>query len=244
MERPICVLVEESAKLEPVMTLGTDQFDRSTVPSYLWPRPKYRGLLHAAGAFAVVPLGVLLVLAAAGATAKVGAGIYVVTQLVVFATSASYHRLAKSATARRRMQLADHSMIYLLIAGTWVPLCLLAMPAAVGRGFLVAIAGAAVVGIVLKSFGVERFKRSSSTIYIVMGWAGVFALPFVIPRMPAAALVLMAVGGIAYTLGAIVLLRKRPDPRPSVFGYHEIWHAFTVAASACHFSMVWLVATA
>lgn len=214
---------------------------RYDTPSYLWPRPKYRGVLHAAGAFAVVPLGALLVHAAASTTARVAAAVYVVAQLVVFATSASYHRLAKSPTARRRMQLADHSMIYLLIAGTWVPICVLVLPDASGRLFLAGVVAAAGVGIVLKSFGVDRFPRSSNTVYGVMGGAGLLALPAIVGAIDVPTIALLAVGGLAYVVGAMVLLFKRPDPLPSVFGYHEIWHACTVVAAGCHFAMVWLI---
>jgi hemolysin III len=214
---------------------------RYDTPSYLWPRPKYRGLLHAIGAFTVLPLGLALVLDAAGPTARLAAAVYVLAQLIVFATSASYHRLAKSATARRRMQLADHSMIYLLIAGTWVPICVLVLPEATGRTFLVGVLAAAAIGIVLKSFGIHRFPRSSNTMYGVMGGAGLLALPGIVANISTGAVALLAVGGAAYAVGAFVLLFKRPDPLPSVFGYHEIWHACTVAAAACHFAMVWMI---
>jgi hemolysin III len=216
---------------------------RYDTPSYLWPRPKYRGVLHAAGAFAVLPLGVLLVGAAAGSAARIAAAAYVAAQLVVFATSASYHRLAKTPTARRRMQLADHSMIYLLIAGTWVPICVLVLPEASGRVFLVGVLVAAAVGIVLKSFGIDRFPRSSNAMYGVMGGAGLLALPGIVANLHLGGVALLAVGGAAYAVGALVLLFKRPDPRPSIFGYHEIWHACTVAAAVCHFAMVWTIVT-
>jgi hemolysin III len=216
---------------------------RYDTPSYLWPRPKYRGVLHAAGAFAVVPLGALLVASAVGGTARVAATLYVLAQLVVFATSASYHRLAKSPTARRRMQLADHSMIYLLIAGTWVPICLLVLPATSGRVFLAGVVAAAGIGITLKSFGVDRFPRSSNAVYGVMGGAGLLALPGIVANLHLGSVALLAAGGAVYAVGALVLLFKRPDPLPSVFGYHEIWHACTVAAAACHFAMVWAIVT-
>ena len=214
---------------------------RYDMPSYLWPRPKYRGVLHALGAFAVVPLGALLVDAASGTTARVAATVYVLAQLVVFATSASYHRLAKSPTARRRMQLADHSMIYLLIAGTWAPVCLLVLPGASGRMFLAGVVAAAAVGIVLKSFGIDRFPRSSNAMYGVMGGAALLALPGIVGSIDLPTVGLLALGGLVYAGGAMVLLFKRPDPLPSVFGYHEIWHACTVGAAACHFAMVWLI---
>jgi len=214
---------------------------RYDTPSYLWPRPKYRGVLHAAGAFAVVPLGALLVASAVGGTARLAALAYVAAQLVVFATSASYHRLAKTPTARRRMQLADHSMIYLLIAGTWVPICLLVLPEASGRVFLAGVLAAAAIGIALKSCGIHRFPRSSNAVYGVMGGAGVLALPGIVANLHLAGVALLALGGAVYAAGAMVLLFKRPDPRPSVFGYHEIWHACTVAAAVCHFAMVWTI---
>lgn len=210
-------------------------------PSYLWPRPKYRGVLHAAAAFAVLPLGLFLVLDAGAGRAKLAAGVYVLAQLVVFATSAGYHRVAKSPTARRRMQLADHSMIYLLITGTWVPVCLLVLPAVTGQRFLAGMLAAASVGILLKSFGVDRFPRSSNAMYLIMGWAALLALPAIVANIDLGPFVLLAAGGLAYTVGALVLLFKRPDPRPKIFGYHEIWHACTVAAAACHFAMVWLI---
>lgn len=211
------------------------------LPSYLWPRPKYRGVLHAIGAVAVLPFGAFLLMAADGSRARVGAAVYVIAQLTVFVTSASYHLVATTPTARRRMQLADHSMIYLLIAGTWAPICLLVLPSDAGTAFLVGMLVTAAIGISLKLFGIHRFPKSSNSLYLVMGWAAVLALPSIVDRIEPAALVLLALGGLAYSVGAVVLWRKRPDPRPTIFGYHEIWHGCTVAAAACHFAMVWIV---
>lgn len=214
---------------------------RHDLPSYLWPRPKYRGFLHAAGAFAVVPLGIWLVVSASSPRATAAAAIYVVAQLFVFATSALYHLVASTPTARRRMQMADHLMIYVLIAGTWVPVCLLVLPSGQGVTFLVGVCSIAVTGIVLKSFGIHRFPKSSNTLYVVMGLIGILALPAIIRNTDLPALILLTAGGLAYLLGALVLMRKHPDPRPTIFGYHEVWHAFTVVAAACHFAMVWIV---
>ena len=214
---------------------------KQDLPSYLWPRPKYRGMLHALGAVAVVPFGAFLLMAADGSRARVAAAVYVIAQLTVFATSASYHLVATTPTARRRMQLADHSMIYLLIAGTWAPICLLVLPSDAGTGFLVGMLVTAAIGISLKLFGIHRFPKTSNSLYLVMGWAAVLALPAIVDRIEMSALVLMALGGFAYSVGAVVLWRKRPDPRPTIFGYHEIWHGCTVAAAACHFAMVWIV---
>ncbi len=214
---------------------------RHDLPSYLWPRPKYRGFLHAAGAFVVVPLGLLLIASASTPRARLGATVYVVAQLFVFSTSALYHLVASTPTARRRMQMADHLMIYVLIAGTWVPVCLLVLPRSQGVQFLAGVTLIAITGIVLKSFGIHRFPRSSNTLYVVMGLVSLLALPAIITNIDVTALVLLAAGGVAYLVGALVLMRKHPDPRPTVFGYHEVWHAFTVVAAACHFAMVWMV---
>lgn len=215
---------------------------RHDLPSYLWPRPKYRGFLHAAGALAVLPLGAVMLASVDGSRARLAAAVYLISQLIVFSTSATYHLVAKTPTARRRMQMADHSMIYLLIAGTWAPICLLVLPPASGNRFLLAVGTAAAIGIGLKLFGIHRFPRSSNTIYAAMGWAGLLALPGIAANISTPALVLLATGGLAYSIGALVLMMKRPDPRPSIFGYHEVWHSCTVAASACHFAMVWIVA--
>lgn len=214
---------------------------RYETPSYLWPRPKYRGVLHAIGAIAIVPVGAWLIASATDTTAQVAATVYVVAQLAVFATSALYHLVARRPEARRRMQLADHSMIYVLIAATWVPVCLLVLPPRWGTPFLVGVVAAAVAGIVLKLFGVHRFPRAANAIYGVMGWVAVLALPAILDHLQMAALVFLAAGGLIYSIGAVVLMRKHPDPRPKEFGYHEIFHACTVAATACHFVMVFLV---
>lgn len=197
--------------------------------------------MHAIGAFVVVPLGLWLLISVQGDRARWAAGVYIIAQLCVFATSALYHRVARTPDVRRRMQLADHSMIYVLIAGTWAPLCLLVLPTAWGVPALAAVTVAAVAGIVLKLFGINRFPKASNTIYGVMGGAGLFVLPELLDHLSLAAFALLALGGAVYTAGAVVLMRKHPDPRPRSFGYHEIFHACTVAAFACHFTMVWLV---
>jgi hemolysin III len=106
--------------------------------------------------------------------------------------------------------------------------------------FSVVWAGAA-VGIVLKTARIEGLSVVSGTLYVVLGWLAVLALPQLVRALPAPATVLMVAGGVLYTLGAIVLARRRPDPAPAVFGYHEVWHAFMVAAVACHYAMILLI---
>jgi hemolysin III len=188
-----------------------------------------------------MPAGVALVVLAERATARIAVAVYVVSLAALFGTSATYHRLARSPTAKRRLQRLDHSMIYVLIAGTYTPLCVLAFPPAWGVPLLVVVWGGAVLGVVVKATGIKSLVGLANALYIVLGWAAVIALPVLVTSVPPSGLALMLTGGLAYTVGAIVLLRRRPDPRPSVFGYHEVWHACTVLGAVSHFAMVWLI---
>ncbi len=206
------------------------------------PRPVWRGRLHAWAFAASIPAGVLLVLEADRVPARVAVAVYVASLALVFGTSAAYHRLARSPAARRRMRRLDHSMIYLLIAGTYTPVCLLALPPAWGIPLLAVVWTGAAAGITLKLCGLERFRVPANSLYVVMGWAAIVALPAIVTHVPVHGLVLMVLGGVAYTVGAIVFARRRPDPVPDVFGFHEVWHACTVVAGVSHFAMVWLIA--
>ena len=200
--------------------------------------PSWRGWLHTAAFAAAIPAGVILILVADRAAARTAAAIYAVTLLLVFGTSAAYHRLARSERARRIMQRLDHSMIYLLIAGTYVPIGVLVLPPAWGIPLLVVLGVAAATGIVMKMLLFERGSWFSSALYPVMGWAAVVALPVLIDRLSAVQLALIVGGGVAYTVGFPVLLVKRPNPWPRTFGYHEVWHGFTVLAAVLHFAAI------
>jgi hemolysin III len=205
-------------------------------------KPLWRGRLHTYAFAAALPLGLLLMLRADHTMAKVSVAVYAVSLAAVYGTSAAYHRLANSPKARRRMQRLDHSMIYLLIAGTYTPVCLLALPLTWGIPLLAVVGAGALAGVTLKMTGVERFPRTGTTLYIVMGWVAVVALPVIVVSVPTSTLVLMILGGLAYTIGAIIFGRRRPDPAPLVFGYHEVWHVCTVVAGLFHFGMVWTIA--
>ena len=200
--------------------------------------PSWRGRAHAVTFFVSVPAGSALVIAANGATARLAASIYAATLLAVFGTSAAYHRLARTPRARAVMQRLDHSMIYLLIAGTYVPICLLAMPPAWGIPMLSLVGVGALLGVVLKLVAFHRARWLGFALYPILGWAVVAATPVLVHHLSPAQLALIVAGGIAYTVGFPVLLTKWPDPWPRVFGYHEVWHAFTIVAAAFHFSAV------
>lgn len=201
-------------------------------------RPTWRGWMHVAAFFAAIPGGILLILASKSAAATVGAAIYMAGLLLGFGTSAGYHRLARSDRAQEIMQRLDHSMIFVLIAATYTPICLVAMPPAWGIPILcVAWAGAA-LGIVMKQFAFDRLKVLEYSLYPLLGWIVVIAMPVLVHRLTTTELVLLMSGGILYTVGIPVLIRERPDPWPRTFGYHEIWHTFTIAAAICHFATI------
>jgi hemolysin III len=214
--------------------------DVSAVPTpYLaMPRPVWRGKLHSWAFFASIPAGIALIVIASGAAAITGAAIYSATLLLLFGTSAAYHRLAQSERARTIMQRLDHSMIYLLIAGTYVPLCLVALPPSWGIPMLAVVGSLAVLGMVLKLAFFHGARHVSYALYIVMGWVAIIATPALIDSLTGVQLGLIVAGGIAYTVGFPVLLTRRPNPWPNTFGYHEVWHLLTVVAAALHFAAV------
>lgn len=200
-----------------------------------------RGRIHQAAFFVSVPAGVALVVLARGATATAAALVYAVSLSAVFGSSAAYHRGRWSEQARRRMKRLDHSMIYVLIAGSYTPVSVLVLHGPWQIVILsVAWAGAA-LGITLKLAHVDGLRVLTSTLYIVLGWLALVAFPVLLHGMTPEASILMVTGGVLYTAGAIVFASHRPDPRPATFGYHEIWHAFMVTAAACHWVMVLLV---
>jgi hemolysin III len=204
-------------------------------------KPKLRGWFHEVGFFVSVPAGVVLVLLARDAAARLTALVYAVSLTAVFGASAAYHRISWSSAALRRMKRLDHSMIFVLIAGTYTPVCALALEAPWSVVLLGVVWGGAATGVALKIARVEGLPVPSGTLYVVLGWLAVLALPRLVRTLPTAATVLMVTGGLLYTIGALVLARRRPDPAPAVFGYHEVWHAFMVAAAACHYAMVLLI---
>jgi hemolysin III len=205
------------------------------------PKPKLRGWFHEVGFFVSLPAGVVLALLARDTAARLSVLVYAVSLTAVFGASAAYHRVRWSAGALRRMKRLDHSMIFVLIAGTYTPVCALALDAPWSVVLLSVVWAGAAAGIALTIGRIEGLSVLSGTLYVVLGWLAVLALPQLVRALPTAATVLMVVGGLLYTLGALVLARRRPDPAPAVFGYHEVWHAFMVAAAACHYAMILLI---
>lgn len=202
-------------------------------------KPRWRGKLHAIAFFCTIPAGIALLASASTTVSRVAVAVYVASLAGLFAASASYHRLAHSERAVRWMRRLDHSMIFVLIAGTYTPICLIALPRAWGVPVLVAVWVVALAGIITKMVRLGLGNSpSGSWLYVVLGWGSVIVLPRLLDSLSVAQLVLLATGGLLYSVGAVVLARRRPDPVPAVFGYHEVWHVFTLVAVACHFTMM------
>ena len=208
------------------------------------PRPLFRGRLHQIAVIVAIPMGVLLINAARTGSHRVAVTVYVISLIGLLGTSAAYHRLRWTPPARLWMQRLDHSMIFLLIAGTNTAYAILVLEGLWRWVDLVVVWAGAIVGITLKMIKIDGFSRIGGALYIILGWIGIFTLPQALQSTPGAPLILVGAGGIMYTLGAIVLFRRRPDPSPRVFGYHEIWHSFVVAACACHYVAITLLVRA
>jgi hemolysin III len=202
------------------------------------PRPRWRGVLHSWAFWASLPAGLLLILLADHASARVAVAVYVGALLAVFGTSAAYHRLARSYRSRAIMQRLDHSMIYLLITGSYAPICLVALPRAWGIPLLSVVGGLGVLGMIIKLAGIRSLTWLGYALYPIMGWCAVIAAPVIGDHLSTLQLALVVGGGLAYSIGFPILLLRRPDPWPKVFGYHEVWHGFTVVAAALHFGAV------
>lgn len=204
-------------------------------------RPTWRGWMHVAAFVLSIPGGIVLILSADHPSATVAAAIYMAALLLGFGTSAGYHRLARSPRTQAIMQRLDHSMIFVLIAGSYTPVCLLGLPASWGIPLLCVVWTGALIGVLVKQFAFERFKILEYSLYPLLGWLLVVATPVLLRNMTPLELSLLLAGGLLYTIGIPVLVRERPNPWPKTFGYHEIWHGFTVAAGACHFVTVGLL---
>ncbi|CAN5788047.1 hemolysin III family protein [soil metagenome] len=204
-------------------------------------RPRMRGRLHQIVFFLSIPAGVVVVAAAGTTTARLGALVYACSLTAMFATSAAYHRLAQSVRARLWMRRADHAMIFVLIAGSYTPVCLLVLEGAWRAVTLSVVWAGALVGVGFKLFLLHAM-RFGNALYLVLGWAVLALVPQLVDRP--VSLGLLAAGGVLYTSGTVVLTRRRPDPVPEVFGYHEVWHSLVVAAAACHYAMILLLVAA
>jgi len=200
-----------------------------------------RGRIHQVAFFVSVPAGVVLILFANGPAAIAVASVYAVSLTAVFGSSAVYHRGHWTERARRWLKRVDHSMIYVLIAASYTPVAALVLGGTWEVVLLSVIWAGAVVGVTMKMARPDGLSIVSAALYMVLGWLAILALPQLVREMTTAELVLLLAGGLLYTAGAIVFATRRPDPSPTIFGYHELWHSFMVAAAACHYAMILLL---
>jgi len=211
-----------------------------TIPLHLRPKPRLRGRLHEVAFFVAIPAGLALVWIAPGPLARVAVAVYWVALLSQFGVSATYHLGRWGERAHTWLRRLDHSTIFLLIAGTYTPFCLLALDGAASRVLLAAVWAGAIAGIVIKLFRAD-LNVLSGFLYIGLGWAAIFLLPGLVHTLTQVELTLVISGGVLYTVGALVLATKWPDPFPRTFGFHEIWHVATIAAAACLFAAIALL---
>jgi hemolysin III len=201
-------------------------------------RPRMRGVLHQWAFVVSLVTGTALVLLAGGAKATVAALIYAISVSGLFGVSALYHRVTWSAAARRRMRQLDHAMIFVLIAGTYTPVGLLVLEGGLGLAVLVIIWAGAVAGIVLNLAWRSAPRWVGVSVYIALGWVAVIVMPQMIRDHGFTWVGLLLLGGLAYSVGALIYARRRPDPVPAVFGYHEVFHLLVIAGVAAHLAAI------
>jgi hemolysin III len=200
--------------------------------------------MHLACFFLSIPAGVLLILGATDGRARAGAIVYAIGLTALFGVSAAYHRPRWSPKWRARFKRLDHGTIFVMIAGTYTPLCLVVLGGVMGTAMLISVWAGAVTGVVLAAIGIAERRIVGGVCYVALGWVAVVASPALVQRLTLSEVLLVFAGGILYTVGVFVLGLKRPDPFPRIFGYHEIWHTMVVAAAVCHFIAIHSAITA
>ena len=201
-------------------------------------KPKLRGWIHAGTFPLVLAAGIVLVALAPNGRSRIGAAIFATTAALLFGTSAVYHRGTWSASVTSLLKRMDHSNIFLIIAGTYTPFALLLLPPDETRSLLLIAWIGAVAGVLFRVFWLGAPRWLYTPIYVALGWVSVFYIKPLYEAGGAAVVVLIATGGLLYTLGAVVYGTKRPNPSPRWFGFHEIFHVLTVAAFVVHYIAV------
>lgn len=205
-------------------------------------RPKLRGWLHLATAPVTLAAGLVLVLLSPNAATRIGSGVFALSALLLFTVSAVYHRGHWSPPVREHLRRFDHSNIFVLIAGSCTPFALLLLDGAERWWMLGIMWGGATAGVVMKTWWLNHPRWLSAPIYIALGWAPVFFFGGFIdgamdygPTLGRALIILVVAGGALYTVGGIVYGTKRPNPNPRWFGFHEVFHTFTILAFITHY---------
>ncbi len=201
-------------------------------------REPVSGLTHLVGGL-LASVGIVVLLATAAGEGRtdqlVAFGVFGFSLIALYTASALYHLLPLSPLGVARLRRVDHMSIFLLIAGTYTPFCLLALDGGWRVGLLCLIWGLALCGILLKLFWMDAPRWLSVALYLGMGWVALVAAPALFRAVPPSGMAWVLAGGVVYSAGALVYGLKRPNPIPGVLGFHEVWHLFVLAGSACHF---------
>ncbi|HPT94926.1 MAG TPA: hemolysin III family protein [Microbacteriaceae bacterium] len=203
-------------------------------------KPTWRGWIHAGVTPIALAAGIVLIVLAQGAPAKWAAAVFTLTSLLLFGMSAVYHRFNWSPKTKLTLKRIDHANIFLLIAGTYTPLAVLALPPAQGTLLLALVWGGTVIGILFRVFWTGAPRWLYVALYLLLGWAAVMYMPALFAANPTMMLLVIA-GGLFYTGGAIIYALKKPNPWPGKFGFHEIFHVCTVIAFLCHWTACLLI---
>jgi hemolysin III len=202
-------------------------------------KPRLRGVLHQWAFVVFVGLAALLIALSSGAAERAGAATFAGALVAMFGTSAVYHRVNwRSVAVRMWLRRLDHAMIFVLIGGTYTPFALLALEGAWRWSILSVVWAGALAAIVVVLAWVEAPKSLTAALGILLGWIGIVVVPQLEGAIGTLGMLLLAAGGVLYTFGAIVYARRRPDPVPAVFGYHELFHACVIGAAACQYAVV------
>jgi hemolysin III len=202
------------------------------------PKPRCRGHVHQWSFFVALAGAIMLVAVADAPGARAAVAIYGATLCGLLGTSALYHRVTWRPGPRRWLRRLDHSMIYLLIAGTYTPFAVVVFDERLGTALLVVAWAGAAIGLMLSLAWIDSPKWVSALVYVALGWVSVVAVPQILDRAGPGTFTLVLAGGVLYTIGAVIYAIRRPDPWPATFGYHECFHVLVVAAAACHFAAV------
>ena len=202
-------------------------------------KPRLRGVSHEWAFFVSLVLGAGLIVAAKTPKATLAVAIYAVSLSALLGTSALYHRVNwKRPDVRRWMRRLDHSMIFFLIAGTYTPFALLVLNGPLADAILAVVWAGALIGAIVEMVWIEHPKWVTALVYMSLGWVAAVAFPGMWEEMGVGGALLVAAGGLLYTVGAVVYATQRPNPNPRVFGYHEIFHALVIVAAATHFAAI------
>ena len=206
-------------------------------------KPRLRGVSHRVAFFLSPLLAIFLVVVAATPRAAVCAAVYGLSLIALFAVSGSYHRRAWSPRAREWLGRADHATIFLFIAGSYVPIGLLSVGGNLGAGLVAAVSVGAALGIAQTLFWPTAPRSLHVALYAAIGWPGALGIREERASLGYGPILLQGLGGLLYLVGAVIYSKRRPDPFPAVFGYHEVFHALVIAATGCFYATIYQCVT-